>query len=453
MKHIAFFSCDWLYEILNHLLDGSQLFLDAYEDCDLYFFEMFGNYREVSPAESTLETFRMPDLTKFDAVVFHGNSTFQSDVREEMISKALSLEIPVVSVNYEMTGTTYVGTSNRKSMRALTETLLRDTHPSSVLYFSGPENSNEAKARKSGFLQAVGQTGIPYQIEEGGWEYHYGQELGYKLLKSGNIPELILCANDVTAAALLKTLQENGVRIPDDTMISGFDNLEIAQSAMPRITTVDRDYKTIAYMALKTARQLAYGEDVPLFVESPSELVLSESTGHSQNQEEVQQVIRQYFKMVENNNVFFRTEAFFANCFSTMNSFSEIMDCFEEQARRLRGPNIKLVLNEDWMNHQESETKIRRFGNRMILAADSGAFQKADDRHIYAIFPKEKLLPQQFRSHARFLIFSSMGNGGPAIGYMVIDGYRTDAVLSYNFIDSIVKTLGLSLELLIKNTK
>lgn len=450
MKHIAFFSCDWLYEIMNHLLDGSQRFLDECADCDLYFFEMFGNYRELPPSESALELFRMPDLTKFDAVVFHGNSTFQSDVREEMISKALGLEIPVVSVNYEMSGATYVGTSNKKSMYTLTETLLKDTHPSSVLYFSGPKSSKEAKARKLGFLQAVGQTGIPYQIEEGGWEYQYGKELGQKLLKTGNIPELIICANDVTAAGLLKTLQEGGVKIPDDTMISGFDNLEIAQSAIPRISTVDRDYETIAYMALKTARELAEGKDVPLFVESPSQLILSESTGHGQSQEKVQEVIRQYFRMVKNNNVFFRTDSFFANSFSTVNSFSEMMNCFEEQAGRLESLGIKLVLNEEWMNHLEDSKKIKHFGRQMILAADSRMTQEADQNHVYAIFPKEELLPKQFQSDARFLIFSSMGNTGSAIGYMVIDGYNPNALLSYNFIASIVKTLGLSLELFIR---
>ena len=44
-------------------------------------------------------------------------------------------------------------------------------------------------------------------------------------------------------------LQDRGYRVPEDVLVTGFDNVSIAKDNSPRITTVDCDRETMGYRA------------------------------------------------------------------------------------------------------------------------------------------------------------------------------------------------------------
>lgn len=43
------------------------------------------------------------------------------------------------------------------------------------------------------------------------------------------IPEAIICANDCMAAGAIMELQDRGYRVPEDVLVTGFDNVSIAR--------------------------------------------------------------------------------------------------------------------------------------------------------------------------------------------------------------------------------
>ena len=93
-------------------------------------------------------------------------------------------------------------------------------------------------------------------------------------------PDAIVCSNDVAAAALAKTLGKLGVRIPDDIRLAGFDDVRLAGSLKPGLTTIHQPCFEIATTAFRTLLERMKNPKLPprqILLDAP--LVIRESTG------------------------------------------------------------------------------------------------------------------------------------------------------------------------------
>jgi LacI family transcriptional regulator len=58
------------------------------------------------------------------------------------------------------------------------------------------------------------------------------------LLSSGEAPTALICVNDITAVGALRELREQGIRVPQDMSVTGFDNVKLSEFCYPALTTV-----------------------------------------------------------------------------------------------------------------------------------------------------------------------------------------------------------------------
>lgn len=99
------------------------------------------------------------------------------------------------------------------------------------------------------------------------------------LLSKTNAPDAFLCANDITAVTLMKTLQRIGKRIPSDILVTGIDDIQVAARSKPSLTTVRQPYREIAHAALATMLQRLRDPTLPprqIMLDAP--LVIRRST-------------------------------------------------------------------------------------------------------------------------------------------------------------------------------
>lgn len=102
----------------------------------------------------------------------------------------------------------------------------------------GDELNLHTKMRLSGYQKALYEYGILYNpnfVYYGNWLRDSGYNLAKEVLKCE--PTALFCMNDYMAAGVYDYCLKNGIRIPDDLSIVGYDNVEMSEYLMPKLTT------------------------------------------------------------------------------------------------------------------------------------------------------------------------------------------------------------------------
>ncbi len=71
------------------------------------------------------------------------------------------------------------------------------------------------------------------------------------LVRRGVRPDAIVCANDAIAFGVLRGLRENDVKVPENVMVTGFDDIMFAEMWDPPLTTVRQPHEYIAGEAVR----------------------------------------------------------------------------------------------------------------------------------------------------------------------------------------------------------
>ncbi|MCR5556374.1 MAG: LacI family transcriptional regulator [Butyrivibrio sp.] len=111
----------------------------------------------------------------------------------------------------------------------------------------------------------------------------YDPESGYeamnKIFELPEIPTAVIAINDFAASGIIRSIREHGLSIPEDISIVSFDNTYIADLTLPKLTSVDYNYKHFGEMLINTAIAAAKGEQCEAVQKVEPKLVLRESSG------------------------------------------------------------------------------------------------------------------------------------------------------------------------------
>jgi LacI family transcriptional regulator, galactose operon repressor len=107
-----------------------------------------------------------------------------------------------------------------------------------------------------------------------------GRRAARELLASGFRPTAIVCVNDFMAIGVLRELREQGLRIPEDVSVSGFDNIKLSEFCYPPLTTAHIPREQIGHLVFErlvpeSAKIKPKGREILI----EPELVVRESTG------------------------------------------------------------------------------------------------------------------------------------------------------------------------------
>lgn len=131
---------------------------------------------------------------------------------------------------------------NTGGARRLTEHLISLGHRR-IGYVAGPADRTTTRHRLDGHRQALEARGLLADTER--LTVHgcaYDRPSGYdgalELLRRGVAPTAVLAANDTVALGVSAALREQGLRVPEDISVAGFDDLPYSVDAFPALTTV-----------------------------------------------------------------------------------------------------------------------------------------------------------------------------------------------------------------------
>ena len=68
---------------------------------------------------------------------------------------------------------------------------------------------------------------------------------------AGNLPTAIIALNDRIAIGAINRLREDGIRVPEDVSVVGYDNIAVAEHFFPTLTTVDHQTDRLMDLAVR----------------------------------------------------------------------------------------------------------------------------------------------------------------------------------------------------------
>jgi GntR family transcriptional regulator of arabinose operon len=186
-----------------------------------------------------------------------------SDWRATGAMRHLPQQLPRVSVLASFEGIAAVCADDFAGLRAAARHLLKLGHQR-ICYLHSYSDHSVVTQRIAGYRAALREAGIEARAE---WlrPLHGRYELGAEFTSEAckNMSQwlrdgwrdlgctAILCHNDEAALGVMQALQENGLRVPEDVSVVGFDGSDEGETSRPRLTTMEVPLREIGIAAFE----------------------------------------------------------------------------------------------------------------------------------------------------------------------------------------------------------
>ncbi|WP_424530525.1 LacI family DNA-binding transcriptional regulator [Sphaerisporangium viridialbum] len=180
----------------------------------------------------------------------------------------------VAMIGQDLLGTDTVTPLNHDGARKLAVALAGQGHRRFAV-LAGPPNLYTAIDRAAGFAQGLRELDLPAPIVvNGGFDRDGGYDAAVELVSMETGATCVFAVNDVMAVGALAAFREQGVDVPGDLSMAGFDDIASLRDLAPALTTVRLPLARMGSLALDLALS---PDDVPRRTPVEGEVVLRES--------------------------------------------------------------------------------------------------------------------------------------------------------------------------------
>ena len=194
------------------------------------------------------------------------------------------IEIPIVvidsyfkEVNYD-----YVAINNTKGAYSATKYLIDKGHENIGLLGSNIEIKN-FKYRFEGYKKTLETFNLEFNESNNIYvdptiEGSYNDFKAYLEKNRNNLPTAFFALNDIIALGAIKAMNEEGINVPNDVSLVGFDDIPFSSYSNPGVTTVKVHTKTMGRTAVKRLMEAIENHiEITLKIEINTELIERES--------------------------------------------------------------------------------------------------------------------------------------------------------------------------------
>ena len=186
--------------------------------------------------------------------------------RDDGLNSALVASgLPTVFIGrpLDVTGVHYVDTDNTWGARLATEHLIaRGSRRIGTI--AGPSDMTAGLDRLVGWRAAMTAAGLPADaVEYGDFTARGGAEAMERLLDRAPDLDAVFVASDVMASGALLQISGRGLSVPDDVAVFGFDDIGVAESTDPPLSTVVQPLTDMAARAGTLLAAVLRDETVP----------------------------------------------------------------------------------------------------------------------------------------------------------------------------------------------
>ena len=197
------------------------------------------------------------------------------------------IQIPCVLVSNDASGLPFqnlssVCTDDRQAARCAMNSLIALGHRKFVIVGGDREISDTGRLRYEGCIQAFQSHGIEYdeELDYRGVRFSYqdGYDATQQLIASGRSFTALFAEADVIAIGAIRALHNNGLRVPQDVSVMGFDGLPLGSFMVPQLSTVAQSAQAMAQRSVSLLIERIENGGPPSYEFVPYSLYQREST-------------------------------------------------------------------------------------------------------------------------------------------------------------------------------
>jgi len=260
---------------------------DAAEEYNVNLVHFIGGKLALIPtSDQSKPSYGLYDLAKpdqFDGLLLTADVAYGTKPEELKAFSDFYKGIPIVTQSVEMDGASIFIPDNTEGIRATVRHLIEEHSYKRIAFICGINGQIDAEQRFQAYKDELKAHNLRFDedlVVDGDYTPESGRAAIRTLLDERRLRfQAVVAANDSMAFGALETLQQRGVRVPDDVAVTGFDDLREAQATGVPLTTVRQSFYTAGRHALEALLKRIDGDTIPPVTVTPTQLLIRWSCG------------------------------------------------------------------------------------------------------------------------------------------------------------------------------
>ncbi|MBQ8786297.1 MAG: GGDEF domain-containing protein [Oscillospiraceae bacterium] len=191
-------------------------------------------------ADAKLSVFKLIDPSFVDAVIIQADRFNNNAVCRKIIDDVLDKELPVIALGGAFENCFNITYNHQAGFAEIVSHLITQHNVTDFHLIAGLRNNIYSDERIETFRNVLEENNLPFDenmVSYGDFWPGPAQRAVKKLIRENSLPRALVCANDNMAIAVVALLNNHGIAVPDDVIVTGFDCIDAIYSAEPTITS------------------------------------------------------------------------------------------------------------------------------------------------------------------------------------------------------------------------
>ncbi len=220
-----------------------------------------GYYLMIRTIETSEDLLTFLRTWSIDGLIFTG--MFQDSFYDAV--KELTIPIVLIDSYVKQPNAHNIGLEDFQGSFTATSYLLERGHKKIAFASPGIKDGGVLQERFLGYKAALIEHGISFDsslVVEEEMDLVSAKRAGAKIAGLDGVTGVVVTA-DIMAAGIMVGLKEQGLHVPEDISVIGFDDIDLCQYTTPALTTIHQDIREKGRLAVKTMLRLLENPNSP----------------------------------------------------------------------------------------------------------------------------------------------------------------------------------------------
>lgn len=242
-------------------------------------------YHDTPYSKGEASVYHLINLDIVDVLVIMPETIKSEWITDTVIRYARAAKIPVIMLDGSHNGCTNITYDYGRSLESVVEHVITEHKCTDLFFMAGTKGNSFSEERIEAFKRVLARHNIEFNEKTmlgygDFWDDPTKKTISDLIACGRKMPQAIICANDTMAIASMKALEEHGMKVPDDIIVTGFDAIYQERIySTTRLTTAQMDADEFATTIADTAYGYIKGNEKPSDKHIHFSMILGQSCG------------------------------------------------------------------------------------------------------------------------------------------------------------------------------